>query len=74
VQDWEIYCPDTDCVLALSSELVYDDCPWLTRERATAAVSANSGGAAGRKRAVPKDVRYVHSKVSISVSSHVSNF
>jgi hypothetical protein len=64
VQDWEIYCPDTDCVLALSSELVYDDCPWLTREKANAAVSANSGAVVGRKKVVPKDVRYVHSKVS----------
>jgi hypothetical protein len=71
VQDWEIYCPDTDCVLALSSELVYDDCPWLTREKAAAAAGANSNGGAGRKGAVPKDVRYVHSKVIKSAGEFV---
>ncbi|KAG5176706.1 hypothetical protein JKP88DRAFT_265343 [Tribonema minus] len=55
--DWEIFSPDASGILAASTELVYDDCPWLTK----------GGGAEGGHgpvlRSVPKDVRYVHPKV-----------
>ncbi|CAN0493031.1 unnamed protein product, partial [Discosporangium mesarthrocarpum] len=32
VQDWEVWVPDADGVMALSSNLLYDDAPWLTKQ------------------------------------------
>ena len=32
VSDLEIWVPDASSVLALSSDLLYDDAPWLTKQ------------------------------------------
>jgi hypothetical protein len=57
VEDWEVYCPDANGVMAVSSDLVYDDAPWLTKQQ---------GGSSSAQK-----LRLVHQKISAVVGEKV---